>query len=122
MKANKTKEGSSLREGAHVPHTADVYHHPNPSSSGDQFAVVAEEGKNWCCRKCQTPGGRGRGPSSRGLGASPLEKAVKPYAQILTSGFHHQHDCRKLTHLLNDEVIPESSSVTDLKKNDKSLD
>nr|ALO20923.1 ChlB subunit of protochlorophyllide reductase [Microglena monadina] len=53
-----------------------------------------------------------------------LEKTVKPSANILgifTLGFHHQHDCRELKRLLNDlgvevnEVIPEGSSVTNLK-------
>jgi light-independent protochlorophyllide reductase subunit B len=53
-----------------------------------------------------------------------LEKTKKPSANILgvfTLGFHHQHDCRELKHLLMDlgidvnEVVPEGGSVQNLK-------
>lgn len=53
-----------------------------------------------------------------------FEKTTKPSANILgifTLGFHHQHDCRELKHLLNElgievnEVIPEGGSVKNLK-------
>ncbi len=53
-----------------------------------------------------------------------VEKTEKPSANILgvfTLGFHHQHDCRELKHLLTDlgidvnEVVPEGGSVQNLK-------
>jgi light-independent protochlorophyllide reductase subunit B len=55
---------------------------------------------------------------------SNIQKTTKPSANILgifTLGFHNQHDCRELKRLLNDlgvevnEVVPEGSSVTNLK-------
>ena len=60
--------------------------------------------------------------------SAPVSKQIfktkKPSANILgifTLGFHNQHDCRELKHLLNDlgievnEIIPEGGSVTSLK-------
>ncbi len=53
-----------------------------------------------------------------------VEKTSRPSANILgtfTLGFHNQHDCRELKRLLNDlgidvnEVVPEGSSVKNLK-------
>lgn len=53
-----------------------------------------------------------------------IGKTIQPSANILgifTLGFHNQHDCRELKRLLNDlgvevnEVVPEGSSVTNLK-------
>jgi len=53
-----------------------------------------------------------------------IEKTVRPSANIIgifTLGFHNQHDCRELKRLLNDlgidvnEIIPEGSSVKNLK-------
>ena len=53
-----------------------------------------------------------------------VEKTEEPSANILgifTLGFHHTHDCRELKRLLNDlgiqvnEIIPEGSSVHNLK-------
>jgi light-independent protochlorophyllide reductase subunit B len=53
-----------------------------------------------------------------------FSKTVKPSANILgifTLGFHHQHDCREIKHLLSElgieinEVIPEGGCVENLK-------
>ena len=58
------------------------------------------------------------------LPTNPLwEKTKKPSANILgmfTLGFHHQHDCREIKHLLSDfdieinEIVPEGGSVKNL--------
>jgi light-independent protochlorophyllide reductase subunit B len=62
--------------------------------------------------------------SDKGIKSMNQEKTIKPSANILgifTLGFHNQHDCRELKRLLNDlgvevnEVVPEGSSVTNLK-------
>jgi len=54
-----------------------------------------------------------------------IKKTEKPSANIIgifTLGFHNQHDCRELKRLLTDlgitinEILPESGSVTNIKK------
>ena len=80
------------------------------------------------------PGGYGQSPDSQlslkekknelHTSAPFIGKTIQPSANILgifTLGFHNQHDCRELKRLLNDlgvevnEVVPEGSSVTNLK-------